>query len=320
MGEFEVIRQFFQRPLQRSDVVLGSGDDCALLRVPADQLLAVSTDTLVSGVHFFADVDPVTLGHKALAVNLSDLAAMGAEPRWASLALTLPEIDEAWLAGFAKGFLQLADAHGVELVGGDMTRGPLAITVSIKGVVPEEGALRRRGAKPGDQIWVTGELGGAALALAHRLQGIAVAQADYPSLLARLELPQPRVAMGMALRGIASSCLDLSDGLASDLGHILRASGVGADIELTRLPLPDALQRHPEALRWQLALAGGDDYELCFTAAPEHQASLEALASRAGLSLSPIGRIVAAEPGIVWRYAGRPCPLLLQGWDHFKES
>lgn len=320
MGEFEVIRQFFQRPVRRSDVVLGSGDDCALLRVPAGELLAVSTDTLVSGVHFFADVDPVTLGHKALAVNLSDLAAMGAEPRWASLALTLPAIDEAWLAGFARGFLQLADAYGVELVGGDMTRGPLAITVSIKGVVPEQGALHRRGAKPGDVIWVTGELGGAALALAHRLQGLEIAPAEYPALLARLELPQPRVAMGMALRGIASSCLDISDGLASDLGHILRASGVGAQIELSQLPLPDALLSQPETLRWQLALAGGDDYELCFTLPEAQRTRMARELSRFGVKFTEIGRIVAGEAQIEWLQAGLPCGLVLCGWDHFKES
>ena len=320
MGEFEVIRRFFQRSPRRADVVLGSGDDCALLRVPADQLLAVSTDTLVSGVHFFADVDPVALGHKALAVNLSDLAAMGAEPCWASLALTLPEIDEVWLAGFARGFLALAEAHGVDLIGGDMTRGPLAITVSIKGTVPGSQALRRSGAAVGDGIYVCGELGSAALALAHRLQGVAVAPEDYPHLQRALEYPQPRVALGMALRGIASSCLDLSDGLASDLGHLLRASGVGAGIDLAALPLSAAVAAQPQALGWQLALAGGDDYELCFTVPKSRQGVLAELSADLALPLTRIGQIVAGEPRIEWQFANEPRRLQLQGWDHFKES
>lgn len=242
MGEFELIRRFFQRPVRRKDVVLGSGDDCALLSVPAESLLAVSTDTLVAGVHFFADMDPVKLGHKALAVNLSDLAAMGAEPRWVSLALTLPEVDEAWVAGFAQGFLELADFYNVELVGGDMTRGPLSITVSIKGIVPERSALLRSGAQPGDAVFVTGQLGDAALALQQRLAHQTVSP-DY--LLTRLEQPEPRILAGMALRGLASSCLDISDGLASDLRHILQASGVSAQIELSQLPLSPALEMLP---------------------------------------------------------------------------
>lgn len=320
MGEFDVIRHFFQRPPRRKDVVTGSGDDCALLRVPADALLAVSTDTLVSGIHFFADMDPVRLGHKALAVNLSDLAAMGAEPRWVSLALTLPQIDEAWLAGFAQGFLELADFFHVDLIGGDMTRGPLSITVSIKGVVPEQGAMHRNGAKPGDAIWVTGELGGAALALQHQFGQVMLSSVALPSLLERLEQPTPRVVAGMALRGVASSGLDLSDGLASDLGHILRASGVGAQIELDRLPLPQALLAQPDALRWQLALAGGDDYELCFTVPEAQRGVLATALANAGVNITEIGRIVAGAPQIEWLYRGEPVSLVLNGWDHFKES
>lgn len=318
MGEFEVIRRFFQRPLRRKDVVTGPGDDCALLRVPADNLLAVSTDTLVAGVHFFADMDPVRLGHKALAVNLSDLAAMGAEPRWVSLALTLPQADEAWLDGFSRGFLALADFYNVELVGGDMTRGPLSITVSIKGVVPENGALHRSGAQPGDGIWVTGELGGAALALQHllgRLPG-----APEADLLTRLECPQPRIVTGMALRGVASSCLDLSDGLASDLGHILRASGVGAQIDLERLPLPAALKALAEEERWSLALAGGDDYELCFTVPEGQRGMLETLIAAQGITAYEIGRIISGPSTITWQLAGQEQGLALQGWDHFKEE
>ena len=319
MGEFEVIRRFFQRPPRRADVVLGSGDDCALLRVPADQLLAVSTDTLVSGVHFFADVDPVALGHKALAVNLSDLAAMGAEPCWASLALTLPEIDEAWLSGFARGFLALAEAHGVDLIGGDMTRGPLCITVTVQGLVPGQGALRRSGAQPGDAIFVTGTLGDGALAL-QQLQGkLQVDSPWWPGLRARLEQPTPRIGIGMALRGMASSCLDLSDGLASDLGHILRASGVGAQIELDSLPLSPAMAALVSEQAWQLALAGGDDYELCFTLPQQHKDSLMALLSGLAVRVTEIGRVVAGAPEIQWLQQGQPRSLNLQGWDHFQK-
>src|SRR5574344_297528 len=315
MGEFELIRRFFQRPVRRKDVVLGSGGDCALLSVPAESLLAVSTDTLVAGVHFFADMDPVKLGHKALAVNLSDLAAMGAEPRWASLALTLPEIDEAWVAGFAQGFLALADFYNVELVGGDMTRGPLSITVSIKGIVPEQGALRRSGAQPGDAVFVTGSLGDAALALQQLLAHQTVSP-DY--LLNRLEQPEPRILAGMALRGLASSCLDLSDGLASDLCHLLQASGVSAQIELSQLPLSPALEMLPAEQAWQLALAGGDDYELCFTLPEANRGMLETALQLAAVPVTESGRIVAGAPEIQWLEEGVPRALVLQGWDHFK--
>ena len=318
MGEFDLIRRFFQRPVRRKDVVLGSGDDCALLSVPAESLLAVSTDTLVSGVHFFANMDPVKLGHKALAVNLSDLAAMGAEPRWASLALTLPSVDEPWLEGFASGFLALADYYNVELVGGDMTRGPLSITVTVHGVVPEQGALRRSGAQPGDAIFVTGSLGDGALALQQLLGKYHVAEQWWPSLLARLEQPQPRILVGMALRGLASSCLDISDGLASDLGHILRASGIGAQVELTQLPLSPALAALPSEQSWQLALAGGDDYELCFTLPEQHRGALVTALLGTGVAVTEIGRVVSGEPVIQWLHGGSPHDLLLRGWDHFQ--
>ncbi|MGL4206584.1 MAG: thiamine-phosphate kinase [Aeromonadaceae bacterium] len=320
MGEFDLIRRFFQRPVRRKDVVLGSGDDCALLSVPAESLLAVSTDTLVSGVHFFADMDPIRLGHKALAVNLSDLAAMGAEPRWASLALTLPSVDEPWLEGFANGFLALADYYNVELVGGDMTRGPLSITVTVHGVVPEQGALRRSGAQPGDAIFVTGSLGDGALALQQLLGKYHVAEQWWPTLLARLEQPQPQILVGMALRGLASSCLDISDGLASDLGHILRASGVGAQIELTQLPLSPALGALPCEQAWQLALAGGDDYELCFTLPEQHRGALATALLGTGVAVTEIGRVVSGEPLIQWLHQGATHAITLRGWDHFQES
>ena len=320
MGEFELIRRYFQRPVRRKDVVLGSGDDCALLSVPADSLLAVSTDTLVAGVHFFADMDPRKLGHKALAVNLSDLAAMGAEPRWVSLALTLPEVNESWVAAFAEGFLALADFYNVELVGGDMTRGPLSITVSIKGVVPEQGALRRNGALPGDAVFVTGTLGDGALALQHCLGKLQVEPDELPSLMQKLEQPQPRILAGMALRNLASSCLDISDGLSSDLRHILVASGVSAQIELSQLPLSPALEALTTAQAWQLALAGGDDYELCFTLPETHRGALLLALQAASVTVTEIGRIVAGEPQIQWLEQGQPRLLTLQGWDHFQAS
>lgn len=320
MGEFELIRRYFQRPVRRKDVVLGSGDDCALLSVPADALLAVSTDTLVAGVHFFADMDPVKLGHKALAVNLSDLAAMGAEPRWVSLALTLPEIHENWVAGFAEGFLALADFYNVELIGGDMTRGPLSITVSIQGVVPERGVLRRNGAQPGDAVFVTGQLGDAALALQHCLGKCHVAPELLPAVISRLEQPEPRILTGMALRNLASSCLDISDGLSSDLQHILKASGVSAQIELSQLPLSPALSDLPNEQAWQLALAGGDDYELCFTLPESQRGMLQLALQAAAVPVTEIGRIVAGEPHIQWLQQGQPQALVLQGWDHFQPA
>ncbi len=320
MGEFELIRRYFQRPPRRADVVLGSGDDCALLAVPAGELLAVSTDTLVSGVHFFADVDPRALGHKALAVNLSDLAAMGATARWASLALTLPAVDEAWVAAFAEGFLALADEYHVELVGGDMTRGPLSITVTIQGTVPQEGALRRSGARPGDDLYVSGALGGAALALQHLLGQRSLSAETLAPLRRALEWPQPRLALGAGLRGLASAALDLSDGLASDLRHLLAASGVGAEVALERIPLPAALGALPREEAWALALAGGDDYELCFTAPPQQAAAIQALAAGLGGAVYAIGRITEHPCELHWQYEGQPVAPHWQGWDHFKEA
>lgn len=318
MGEFELIDKYFKVATQRKDVDLGPGDDCALLSVPPETQLAVSTDTLVSGVHFLPDMDPVSLGYKALAVNLSDLAAMGAEPRWVSLALTLPAIDERWVAGFAEGFLELAEYYNVALVGGDMTRGPLSITVSVKGTVPTGRALLRSGAKAGDGIYVTGTLGDAALALSHLLGRRTLNENQLAAALPRLEHPHPRILAGQALRGIAGAALDLSDGLASDLGHVLRASGVRALINLDKLPLSpvlhDAVSRE-EA--WQLALAGGDDYELLFTVPEEHRGVLDTALAHSGVKFTRIGRILAGEPGIEWQDGEQPVALALKGWDHF---
>lgn len=294
LSEFELIARYFSRPpTRRRDVVLGVGDDGAVLRVPPGADLVVSTDTLVQGVHFSADYAPEDIGYKALAVNLSDLAAMAAEPAWATLALTLSAADEAWIASFARGFFELADTHEVALVGGDLTRGPLCITVGIYGLAPAGQCLSRGGAGPGDGVYVTGTLGDAALALA--------GPSSSASLLARLRRPTPRVAEGRSLRNLATSGIDISDGLAADLGHLLTRSGHGATVYLERLPLSDALRQlaDPER-RLALALSGGDDYELCFTV-PAHQE--RALVS--GWCGAPITRIghIEADPGLRWRDA-----------------
>ncbi len=289
--EFELIRRYFSRLAPEAPGLrLGIGDDCALIELPPGHELAVTTDTLVAGRHFPVSTNPRDIGWKSLAVNLSDLAAMGAEARWFTLALTLPTPDPEWLAGFAEGLQALAVQSGVALVGGDTTRGPLGITVTAMGVVPAGAALRRSGARPGDRICVTGTLGDAALAL--RLL-------DSPALPAalreRLDRPQPRLAAGLALRGLATAALDLSDGLAGDLGHILDASGVGAEISLKTLPGSAWFNGlAPETDRLDLMLRGGDDYELCVCLPPEAVAEARA---RLDVPLTEIGRIVA-EPGL----------------------
>ena len=318
MSEFDLIQTYFSHLTSaRSDVSLGIGDDAALVRVPPGQQLAVSVDTLVSGVHFLPSVSPRDLGHKALAVNLSDMAAMGAEPAWATLALTLPEADGTWLAGFAEGFAALADRHGVALIGGDTTRGPLSLSVQIQGLVPEGQALTRAGARAGEGIYVTGCLGDAALCL-KLMQSLPSETARIDQLRERLERPQPRVEAGLALRGLASSAIDVSDGLLADLGHILQASGVGATLELKQLPLSGVYadwQAHSGD--WSLALTGGDDYELCFTAPDELRPRIERLAVELALPISRIGRI-EPEPGLQVRLPdGRPWEGSVSGFDHF---
>ncbi|NBC48129.1 MAG: thiamine-phosphate kinase [Gammaproteobacteria bacterium] len=298
----------------RSDVLLDIGDDCALLDVPGDRELALSIDTLVAGVHFLPDADPEGLGHKALAVGLSDLAAVGAEPAWATLALTLPEADAHWLSRFAHGFATLAQQEDVRLVGGDLTHGPLAISVQVHGLVPRGHALRRAGAKPGDLVCVSGALGDAGLALEHLQQGEPLG--DY--LRQRLERPTPRVALGEVLRGVASAAIDLSDGLAADLDHILEASGCGARIELDRLPLADQVAGAVAARNdWRLPLCSGDDYELCFTLPPEHHAELKVMAAAAGCPLTQVGEI-EARAGLRFVGAdGHSWHGEAGGYDHF---
>ena len=314
--EFALIEKYFTRPAKRA--VLGVGDDCALLPVSAGCELAVSTDTLVSGVHFFADADPRKLGHKALAVNLSDLAAMGAVPRFFTLALTLPGIDEPWLADFSAGMLALADVAAIELVGGDTTRGLLSITITVLGEVPAGQALRRHGAQVGDDVWVSGELGGAALALAHLQGRIALPADEIGALEARLHQPQPRVALGLALRGLASAAIDVSDGLVADLGHICERARLKANLEWERVPVPAILAAQPLDLRMQCLLAGGDDYELCFCAPPSAREDLVALSDALGLPLTRVGRVDMGRAVVeVQDREGRVVPQPSAGFDHF---
>jgi len=319
MGEFDLIARYFTRPARRSP--LGVGDDCALLQPAPGMQLAVSTDLLVEGRHFLSTVDPRTLGHKALAVNLSDLAACGAQPLAFTLALALPQVDEAWLARFAEGMFALADAHGCELVGGDTTRGPLAIDITVFGEVPAGQALLRSGARPGDDLWVSGTLGDARLALEAFRGTVSLPEPVFASARARLEQPTPRVALGLALRGLATSAIDISDGLLGDVSHVLRRSGVGAEVEADCAPrLLAALQQGlvADTVRLQdLVFAGGDDYELAFTAPAQQRAAVEAAAAQAQVRATRIGRITT-EPGLRLHDAqGRAVEQRWAGFDHF---
>ena len=286
MSEFELIRRYFDRAPRHA--LLGVGDDCALLRPDAGFDLAVTTDMLVEGRHFLPGAQPRALGHKALAVNLSDLAAMGATPRWVTLAIALPAVEPAWLEAFSEGLFALAARYNVDLIGGDTTRGPLrTISVTAIGEVPPGLALERAGARADDEIWVSGELGGAALGLAHP---------EIAEAAKRLHAPEPRVELGERLRRLAHAAIDISDGLASDLRHILERSGVGATVHYDRVPRPPAFAalNDPE-LEKRCVLSGGDDYELLFTAPREHRRELEALARELRLGLTPIGTIHAGD-------------------------
>ena len=316
VSEFDLIRQYFTKATgARADVLLGIGDDCALLNPPSDRCLAVSMDTLVEGRHFLTGTDPVSLGHKALAVNLSDLAAMGAEPAWATLALTLPEPDKAWLQAFMEGFSALAAEYGVQLVGGDTTRGPLSITVQVHGFVDPASALRRSGGKPGDRLFVSGCVGDAGLAL-QRARGPSI-PVDL-RLQDRLDRPAPRVALGRLLAGRASAAIDISDGLVSDLGHVCAASHVGARVELGCLPVSPAVAAECELGNWWYVLAGGDDYELLFTAEPEQVEDVLGRCREAGHQVQDIGCLVA-DSGITLVYPdGRESKETPSGFDHFR--
>lgn len=314
-SEFDLIARYFTRPTRSA--ALGVGDDAALIRPAPGMELAISADMLVAGRHFLPDADPEKLGRKVLAVNLSDLAAMGAQPRWALLSLALPTADEGWLAAFSRGFLGQAERHGVELVGGDTTRGPLNLSVTILGEVETDKALRRSAARPGDDVWVSGELGAAALGLRHLLGEIALPAPAAAACLARLHDPVPRVALGRALLGLANAAIDISDGLLADLGHILERSGVGARIELDAVPAAEALRSHPKLLP-SCALAGGDDYELCFTAPVEQRERISTLSGKPGLTR--IGTITAEAGLEVVDGRGQPVTLPAAGYDHFGPS
>ena len=321
LGEFDLIRRFFQRPVQRSP--LGVGDDCALLAPRAGMQLAISSDMLVQGRHFLPNVHPRLLGHKALAVNLSDLAACGAQPLAFTLALALPRADAAWCEAFSAGLLALAAAHHCALVGGDTTQGPLNICITVIGEVPSGQAILRSGAQVGDDLWVSGTLGDARLALdalqrQHMLPAPVLAQARQ-----RLEAPTPRVALGQALRGIATSAIDISDGLLGDLGHILQASGVGASVDVGTTRQLLHAGHHPLMSAMAISrldactLAGGDDYELCFTAPPEQRAAVEAAARATDTPVTRIGSIEAQHGLRVLGPDGRPLTQRWPGFDHF---
>lgn len=326
MGEFELIERFFKRPARRT--ALGVGDDCALLRPSEGMQLAISSDMLVEGRHFLSTVDPRRLGHKALAVNLSDLAACGAEPLGFTLALALPRADEAWLGAFAQGLFDLADVHDCELIGGDTTQGPLNICITVFGEVPPGDALLRSAAQVGDDIYISGTVGDARMAL-EAFRGTLSLDADtFSSARARMEEPTPRVALGLALRAIANAAVDISDGLLGDLGHILRQSGVGAQIDTHWLHHPTRFQDQPAGLsphlaslplnrRLDFALAGGDDYELCFTAPVNQRELVHAAAWETHTPITRIGRITA-EPGlVVLDPQGQTVTRRFASFDHF---
>ncbi len=319
-GEFDLIRQYFTRASARADVLLSVGDDCALLQVPPRQALAVSTDTLHAGVHFPHGTSPYDIGWKSLAVNLSDLAAMGATPAWATLAISLPSEEAEWLQGFAEGFFAVAEQHQLALVGGDTTRGPLSITVTVHGFVSVAEALRRNRAKPGDLIAVTGTLGDAGRALQHALMERAITSVqDADWLLARLNRPTARVETGLALRPLCHAAIDISDGMVQDLQHVLAASGVGAVLKLEQLPLSEALRRQcsDEAEAIRFALRSGDDYELCLTCPPPRWQAAQAAAQATGVALTAIGEIVADTATARLQWHGQPFALNSSGYDHF---
>jgi thiamine-monophosphate kinase len=315
--EFEIIRKYFAR--RAPSAVLGVGDDAALVRPRAGVAVAVSTDMLLAGRHFFPNTEPKALGHKSLAVNLSDLAAMGAEPRWALLAIALPSADGKWLAAFASGFHRLARRYGTELVGGDTTRGPLAISITVIGEVPQKLALRRDAARAGDDIWLSGATGEAALALAHLKRRVKLQGRARSKCLARLHAPEPRVKLGIALRGLARSAIDVSDGLLADLGHIAEASRVAAELRWEDLPRARAIAGCANAtLARTCLLAGGDDYELVFTAPRSARPRIVAAGKKAGVRVTAIGAMVAGRPGVRVRDArGNAIPAPRAGFDHF---
>ncbi len=316
LGEFDLIAKYFTRPVKRAR--LGIGDDCAIFSPTPGMQLAVSSDMLVDGRHFLSTVAPQRLGHKALAVNLSDLAACGAAPLAFTLALALPRVDEEFLQGFSDGLFALADELGCELIGGDTTQGPLNICITVLGEVPAGQALLRSGARAGDDIYVSGTVGDSRLALEAFRGNVALERAEFESVRRAMEQPQPRVALGQELRGVASSAIDVSDGLLGDLAHILRRSGVGATVDVDAVPRSAVLRRQPPALQRTCTLAGGDDYELVFTATPRDADAVQAAARRAGV---PVTRFGAIEAGAGLRLVDRerrPVENRFGSFDHFR--
>ena len=315
MGEFELIAKYFSRPSPRNDVLLSVGDDAAVLRTPDDRRLVVAVDSIVEGVHFPAGTDAAAIGHRALAVNLSDMAAMGAEPAWITLALSLPRSDEAWLGAFASGLHRIADRFHVALVGGDTVRGPLTATVQVMGWVEPDSWLTRSGAKPGDAIFVSGVPGEAAAGLAALMRPMSNSPAAN-HLTERFLWPEPRVQLGRVLRTLASSAIDISDGLLADLGHVCKQSRCGAHIDLESLPASSAMRALFDTNECErMALGGGDDYELLFTVPPERMLDVEA-AIADGVRCTPIGRVVEGD-GVHCFRGGAPVEFLRRGYDHF---
>ncbi len=319
MGEFDLIARYFTRPARRA--VTGVGDDCALWQPQSGMQLAVSSDMLVEGRHFLSTVSAQRLGHKALAVNLSDLAACGARPLAFTLALSLPRVDEAWLQGFSHGLFLLADAHGCELIGGDTTQGPLNICITVFGEIPPGDALLRGAAQAGDDIYVSGTVGDARLALEVFRGSLSLDAELFEAARLRMEQPQPRVALGLALRGIANACIDISDGLVGDLGHIMKASGVGSVLTTgwvaDSAAISPALQSLPMSRRLDMALAGGDDYELLFTAAPDQAQAVQEAANDCDVPVTCIGRISAGQGLQVMDIHGVPISRRFVSFDHF---
>jgi thiamine-monophosphate kinase len=316
LGEFDLIGKYFTRPVHR--VALGIGDDCALLQPAPGMQLAVSSDMLVEGRHFLSTVAPERLGHKALAVNLSDLAACGAKPLAFTLALALPRVDEGFLDGLSRGLFALADAHGCELAGGDTTQGPLNLCITVFGEVPSGQALLRSGARAGDDLYVSGQVGDARLALEVFRGTVALGGEQFERVRVAMERPEPRVALGLALRGIATSAIDVSDGLLGDLGHILKRSQVGATVEVDRLPRSAVLAAQPLALQRECTLAGGDDYELLFTAPPTQAAAVQAAAHQSATPVTRIGRLDTSRSLTLVDAHGHTLRNDFASFDHFK--
>jgi len=319
LSEFNIIKEFFAKQQINTDLVpVGIGDDAAVINTSSNEQLLISVDTLNIGVHFPQQTSAFDIGYKALAVNLSDIAAMGGEPKWFTLAMSLPEANHEWLEAFTAGLSSLAAQHHLSLVGGDTTRGPLSITIQIAGIVPTGQSLQRRGARVDDNIYVTGTLGDAAAALQMCQSALSADAKTSERLLQRLNQPVPRISIGLALRDIATACIDISDGLAADLGHILEASGVGAEIELASLPRSSAmdslLAEESQVQDWQLY--GGDDYELCFTAPATHHGRLLAISQEQQCPITRIGKIIR-EPGLYCQDDMQQMPVVIRGYEHF---